>query len=165
MALLPDEPGVYVIILHLAQGRAISVGRLGNHSFSPGYYAYVGSALGPGGLAARIGRHIRTTKRPRWHIDALRRISAPLTVWCSPSQVKWEHVWAAAFEKMPGVHVPIRGFGASDCRCLSHLFLCPRHPSVRTFRKRLQTLCFTGRIIVVTDLRTKVLTNDSESDN
>ena len=35
----------------------VPIGKLGVLHMLPGIYVYVGSALGPGGLAARIERH------------------------------------------------------------------------------------------------------------
>ena len=40
-------------------------------TLTAGQYAYVGSAHGPGGLRARVGRHLRTEKSLQWHIDYL----------------------------------------------------------------------------------------------
>jgi Uri superfamily endonuclease len=68
-----DGKGVYVLILYLPYRRTIQIGRLGKFNFSDGYYAYVGSAFGPGGLAARLSHHLRRSHKPRWHIDYLRR--------------------------------------------------------------------------------------------
>jgi Uri superfamily endonuclease len=36
-----------------------------------GRYLYCGSAKGPGGLKARLSRHMRRGKSVRWHIDRL----------------------------------------------------------------------------------------------
>jgi hypothetical protein len=36
----------------------IRVGRLGNLRLQRGYYVYIGSALGPGGVHGRLGHHI-----------------------------------------------------------------------------------------------------------
>ncbi|HYA22015.1 MAG TPA: DUF123 domain-containing protein [Thermoproteota archaeon] len=40
-------------------------------AFHPGLYLYVGSARGPGGLRARVARHLRRDKVRKWHIDYL----------------------------------------------------------------------------------------------
>ena len=39
----------------------------------PGYYVYIGSGWGPGGLASRICRHLgcRPRRRLHWHIDRI----------------------------------------------------------------------------------------------
>ena len=70
---LPAAPGSYVLLITVAAPLTIHAGRLGAIALSPGTYAYTGSALGPGGLRARVGRHLRAEKRPHWHIDALTR--------------------------------------------------------------------------------------------
>ena len=70
--MLPDQPGTYVLILRVFRPASVRVGRLGRFHFPAGWYAYVGSARGPGGLAARISRHLRSPKPSRWHVDHLR---------------------------------------------------------------------------------------------
>lgn len=51
------------IVLHLAS-RTLRIGA--------GTYVYVGSACGPGGLAARLSRHLcGRRRRLHWHIDKL----------------------------------------------------------------------------------------------
>ena len=62
---LPSLPGTYVLLMRLSKRLDISVGTLGVLSAQAGYYVYVGSALGPGGLAARVGRHCRREKTHR----------------------------------------------------------------------------------------------------
>lgn len=87
----------------------------------PGRYLYVGSAFGPGGLAARVGRHWRADKPLRWHIDYLRQVAALQAVWFSTDGTRLEHRWAEALTGRPGIE-PIVGFGCSDCACPAHLF-------------------------------------------
>lgn len=50
--------GTYVLVIRLREPQEISVGRLGVFPFHHGYYVYIGSAFGPGGLKARIRRHL-----------------------------------------------------------------------------------------------------------
>jgi Uri superfamily endonuclease len=57
-----SSAGTYALVLAAQKQRTISVGKLGILDVRPGFYVYVGSALGPGGLAARIGRHARQDK-------------------------------------------------------------------------------------------------------
>ena len=45
--------GTYLLILHLSAAARIEAGRLGRADLPAGCYAYCGSAMGPGGLAAR----------------------------------------------------------------------------------------------------------------
>jgi len=116
------SPGTYALVLAAAKRKRISVGRFGTLDVRPGFYVYVGSALGPGGLAARIGRHARQEKTLRWHVDYLRAVTDLVEVWFSPGRRRRECSWAGRLARMPGARTPMRGFGASDCGCRSHLF-------------------------------------------
>jgi Uri superfamily endonuclease len=58
--------------------KRLSVGRLGEFDLVPGFYAYVGSAFGLGGLRARIGHHPESTAEPHWHIDYLLKVETPI---------------------------------------------------------------------------------------
>lgn len=118
---LPPTPGSYVLLLRLDAPRAVRAGRLGTFDLSPGMVAYTGSALGPGGLRARVGRHLRAEKRPHWHIDALTAAAPVIAVWAAESPARLECAWAAALIGLPGSAIPARGFGASDCACPAHL--------------------------------------------
>ncbi|NLX08061.1 MAG: GIY-YIG nuclease family protein [Chloroflexi bacterium] len=122
---LPHTPGTYILLLRLDQPLTVQVGRLGRFELAPGSYAYVGSAHGPGGLAARVTRHLRTAKRPHWHIDYLTARAPVIALWLDASPARLECVWAGALRQAPGVTVPIARFGASDCACPAHLFRVP----------------------------------------
>jgi Uri superfamily endonuclease len=119
---IPRSPGTYLLVLHLDTDRAIRVGRLGEFHFRAGYYVYVGSARGPGGLRARLERHARGGARRHWHVDYLRRWARPVEVWYAPGSEPWECLWQAALGAQTSLCQPIPGFGASDCRCPAHLF-------------------------------------------
>ena len=112
----------------------IAVGRLGDFVFPRGYYLYIGSALV--GLSQRIGRHLRRDKRLRWHIDYLLREAEVAEVWYLVGGERSECAWCRAAMDMPGARLPVRGFGASDCRCPSHLVYFPAPPSFVDFRER-----------------------------
>jgi len=128
---LPNLPGVYALQLHLAQPTRLVVGRLGAFQLRPGEYVYIGSAHGPGGLRARLGRHLQGNGTPHWHIDALRRASQVSFFLCQvhlPSDepatgIPLECRWSQALASFPGACIPIPGFGSSDCRhgCTAHL--------------------------------------------
>lgn len=111
--------GTYSLVLRCRQPQSISVGRLGDISFSTGYYVYVGSAFGPGGVRARVRRHARVNRTRHWHIDYVRPALSLEEVWFCHDRVRQEHRWAAAFAEAGEV---VNGFGCSDCRCPSHLF-------------------------------------------
>lgn len=68
---LPEDKGTYVLVLQVRGLRRMEVGRLGTFDIRPGFYAYVGSAHGAGGLRARIAHHIESIAAPHWHIDYL----------------------------------------------------------------------------------------------
>lgn len=141
---LPSAGGNYVLFLRVSKTVSIRVGRLGTHFFQPGIYAYVGSAFGPGGLRARMGRHLRSGPVRRWHIDHLRSCSKVAEVWWSRTPENLEHVWAAALLDLRGAAVPVKGFGSSDCHCPTHLVQLFALPTRAGFRRRLRSLGVKG---------------------
>ncbi len=119
----PPAPGTYALLIRVAEPIEITPGRLGTFQLDSGWYVYVGSALGPGGLAARVGRHLRPAgeKRPCWHIDYLTaQVSVSQVVWVVGDERR-ECQWARWLLALPGASAPIPGFGASDCDCPAHL--------------------------------------------
>ena len=122
--------GTYALVLWLERQKEITVGRLGTFAFPAGYYLYVGSALGPGGLRARLARHRRRDKILHWHIDYLLQQAQLVDVWSIASADRLECLWAQAAQHLPGSETPVPGFGSSDCRCPSHLIclgMTPNH--------------------------------------
>ena len=79
-------------------------------------------ARGPGGLRARLGRHWDGGERLHWHVDYLRRAAQPAAAAWVPGrsvvECRWAHRLASVGDLEPGP----AGFGASDCRCPTHLF-------------------------------------------
>jgi Uri superfamily endonuclease len=59
-----SRPGTYALLLSSASRATIAVGRLGDLLLQPGFYVYVGGALGSGGVRARSARHMRSAERP-----------------------------------------------------------------------------------------------------
>jgi Uri superfamily endonuclease len=112
-------PGTYILLLRLPRETTVQIGRLGSHRLETGYYAYTGSALS--GLEGRIGRHLRSGKAKRWHIDHLREVATVQAVWVLQGPERRECSLAAELLRMPGAHPGPRGFGSSDCRCRTHL--------------------------------------------
>lgn len=132
---ISDRPGTYALWLQLGGDREIAVGRLGRFPFAAGLYAYVGSALGPGGVAARVARHLRRCTSPHWHVDYLRAAARPVRVWWAAGERRQECAWAAALAQMPGATLPVAGFGASDCSCSTHLIRLPALPAASGFAR------------------------------
>jgi Uri superfamily endonuclease len=114
--------GTYALILACVRNSRIQIGRLGRMQLQCGYYVYLGSALGPGGLRARIAHHQKLTSRPHWHIDYLRAHTRFHSVWLNYDGRRHEHEWTGAIHNMKDALVPLPGFGASDCSCPSHLY-------------------------------------------
>ncbi|MCA1916943.1 GIY-YIG nuclease family protein [Methanospirillum hungatei] len=121
------DKGAYILILKNDECR-IQVGTRGERTFSGGWHAYVGSALGPGGFC-RVLRHFRLNceknKRPRWHIDSL--LLSPcfqvVRALCIHTE---ERIECHLARHMTGT--VIVGFGSSDCSCEGHLFYYSSDP-------------------------------------
>ncbi len=153
VAHIPAVPGSYALLLTLGQPLRVEVGQLGAVTFAPGRYVYFGSAMGPGGLRARIRRHVQPDKLPHWHIDYLTRQVPPVIVhWqlelpgfeCAggtlcpnntgdrpgPPQSKTDRLectWCRHVAQYAGVAAPVHRFGSTDCRagCPAHLLSLP----------------------------------------
>ena len=133
------QPGTYALVLACHQTGSVRIGQLGTLELQQGFYVYVGSAHGPGGVAARIEHHRRIATRTHWHMDYLRPACDLIGIWFSTDTASHEHAWADAVARLPGATVPMPGFGASDCACDTHLFWFTQPPPVREFRQRVKT--------------------------
>lgn len=132
--------GTYILVLNLESAEPIQIGRLGQFLFPAGWYLYVGSAMGPGGFAARVTRHQRrigADKRAHWHIDYLREKAGWGDTWVRASAERVECAWAVKLQSLPGAQVVVPGFGASDCSCRSHLVRVPVVPDEGWFAHEL----------------------------
>ncbi|MBK9123694.1 MAG: GIY-YIG nuclease family protein [Chloroflexi bacterium] len=131
---VPSAPGTYVLILCADTGTTLQIGRLGTFDVAAGWYAYVGSAFGSGGLRGRIRHHLAPVRRPHWHIDWFRTAAVVREVWYAQDAAS-EHGWASDLLGLPESFVPIPRFGASDCACVSHLIGFPRPVQVDMLRR------------------------------
>ena len=131
------RPGTYALIMRCSSEQKVEVGKLGRLHLRPGFYVYVGSAFGPGGLKARIAHHMKISEKPHWHMDYVRPALVPEEIWFTYDTKHREHQWAGALARIDGGTIPFSGFGASDCRCKSHLYLIRVKPSARRFRDKL----------------------------
>jgi len=125
------RPGTYALLLPSATDAVIRVGRLGDLRLQSGFYVYVGSALGSGGVRARLAHHMRPAERPHWHIDYLRPHTTLEQIWFTYDRKSPEHDWARCFAGMRGASMPLAGFGSSDCDCKTHLFFFERRSQTR----------------------------------
>ena len=122
-----SKRGIYTLIIFLPVERLVEVGRLGAFRFRRGYYLYTGSALGRGALSldGRVARHLKKSKRLRWHIDHLlsleeAQVKAVITV---ETEERMECEVNKYLKECMNAEVPVPGFGSSDCHggCGSHL--------------------------------------------
>ncbi|MEJ2374534.1 MAG: GIY-YIG nuclease family protein [Pseudolabrys sp.] len=115
---VPAAPGAYILAVELAEALTLALPGKPAATLGPGRYLYCGSARGPGGLRARLRRHMARGKAIRWHIDNLSETGTVLGTWVFPDESECE--LAGRLASLP---VPIAGFGSTDCRrCHSHLF-------------------------------------------
>ena len=130
------DPGTYALVIALEVGLRLRIGKLGIHNLPPGYYVYVGSALG--GLAGRLRRHLRSEKRLHWHIDYLLRQAAVAQIWYAIGPDRLECKWTVILRNLPGATPSIPRFGASDCLCSSHLTHFQVTPPFSLFKHSLE---------------------------
>ncbi len=118
---VPSTPGAYVMQIDLAEMVGVTLSGRTAIDLPAGRYLYCGSAHGPGGLKARLARHMRRGKSLRWHVDQLTEHGIVVGSWIFPGGDECELV--RRFSQLP---IPIRGFGSSDCTtCRSHLLHWP----------------------------------------
>lgn len=116
---LPREVGAYALLLRLRRPQSIATAKDATVLLGLGWYVYAGSAYGPGGIAARVARHFRASKRRHWHID---RLTEAAELWAFGVPGGRECALVSALLASGAFAVPLPGFGSSDCRrCPSHL--------------------------------------------
>ncbi len=144
--------GTYTVIFRNDADATVTVGALGTFDFPSGYYGYVGSAFGPGGVRARTDRHRRQhIARKKWNIDHMKPLFRAVEVWWTNDPIRRECSWSAALASTPGFDCPAAGFGSHDCRvnraggfslpdgrlCKAHLYRSLSPPDVLDFARRL----------------------------
>lgn len=123
--------GIYTLTIILSRELSLNVGKLGAKKFPKGYYTYTGSAIGKGdsSLKNRISRHLRKEKLKHWHIDyLLAHQNAKITaVIAAQTKNRLECAMNCHLKEKGEAKIPVRGFGASDCKenCKSHLLFFP----------------------------------------
>ena len=125
-----SETGSYVLILKCSQYKEIVVGKSGRMELEPGFYLYAGSAFGPGGISARVSRHLRTGKNLRWHIDFLREQTHVHAVLLEYSETRREEPWVRHMAECGRFKIPMAGFGSTDSRHRAHLFYTAGTPDL-----------------------------------
>ena len=130
--------GTYALVFHSSAPFQAVAGKLGLVFLSRGTWVYVGSAFGPGGLRSRLSHHLKPSHRPHWHIDYIKSDLRPVEIWTTTDPVKREHDWATLLSALDGASRPIEGFGATDCKCRSHLIHMTRPPGFYRFEKHVR---------------------------
>lgn len=117
---ISDAAGAYALLVRL--DRAVEIALPGTRPvrLEPGWFAYCGSARGPGGMRARLRRHMRRDKALHWHVDRLTIEAAGIVA--VPFAEGDECRLVAALLDGGDFEVAAAGFGSTDCRaCDSHL--------------------------------------------
>ena len=120
--LVVTKTGTYIVVLRSHQAKTIQIGKLAPFDIKKGYYLYIGSAFGSGGVIARLKHHAKVSKRPHWHLDYLRAETNFYAAYAEYSSKKEECNWASILAGMALSTEPLKGFGSSDCDCRTHLF-------------------------------------------
>ena len=95
-------PGLYQLRIHLKRPRTIRLGAL--------------------------GRHLRHRKQKHWHIDYLLAVADQVEAFVLPGETLTECELHARLRDGKAL---VSGFGASDCRCESHLAWFKKRPGIR----------------------------------
>ncbi|AAG19183.1 MULTISPECIES: DUF123 domain-containing protein [Halobacterium] len=120
------QPGTYTLLVALDDAPSITFGAAGTRSLDAGWYAYTGSAFGPGGLT-RVQRHRELAAGERdarhWHIDYL--LGHPAASVDAVYATTHDDVECATARLLADDATPVPGLGASDCTCETHLVFAP----------------------------------------
>lgn len=129
---IPGSPGKGLYLLLLELGHSIDLVIAGQRlALGPGLYVYIGSACGPGGLRARLSRHLcGRRRRLHWHIDKLIMAGlSPRLAIAIPGEklcrLKAEPYLALALSATRSFTPIGRGIGSSDDEIApTHLYKC-----------------------------------------
>ena len=130
---LYGDAGVYCLVLWLPRACSITLSRKGSCRLERGWYVYTGSAKR--NLLPRLMRHLRRRKTLHWHIDHLRAVASLRQIWIRPWTAGEECRTNTMVRRMPEAACPVKGFGASDCRCVAHLISFLSEPTPPDHRR------------------------------
>ncbi len=115
--------GTYLLFIKLTESVEIRI-RGKTHLLNEGYYIYIGSAFGVGGLSSRLHRHLRKIKKKHWHIDQI--TTSKFSEIIGIGVLLKQRVECELSKTIGDIKktVPITGFGNSGCKkkCISHFF-------------------------------------------
>ncbi|MCW9036051.1 MAG: GIY-YIG nuclease family protein [Rhodospirillales bacterium] len=116
--------GSYLLLIDLEKPLILPQKQFLKTPLESGRYLYAGSAYGPGGLRARVSRHIKKRKPKRWHIDYVTTKSAIKEALIVEDAKECDFI--SHLLEIEGIIVPLKGFGSSDCKkCPSHFLKIP----------------------------------------
>ncbi len=155
---IPESKGTYILVIEVVNDINIKIGCLGKRKLERGVYVYIGSARGPGGLKARIYRHLKLNKRIKWHIDYLTvnpkvRIKA---VFYLKSKDLLESIVANKLLSNNFFKGVIKGFGCTDRRNnYTHLYKLKNKSSIEELMKELvrvaRDICYEEQGFIIID--------------
>lgn len=121
---LPAAPGAYALLIRLPRRCPLPPRFGAGAGLAAGWYLYLGSARGGGGIRARCARHLAPAKTLRWHVDWLTtQPGATVRALAFPDGDECDLTTRAL---AAGARVAVAGLGASDCpRCPAHLLAVP----------------------------------------
>jgi Uri superfamily endonuclease len=153
---IPEIGGTYILIMNVVDDLYVKIGCLGRHELKKGIYIYVGSARGPGGLKARIYRHLKLNKKVRWHIDYLTvnpkvKIKA---IFYLESRALLETVIAKKLFNDDFFEGVVKGFGCTDKRSsYTHLYKLKSTSSIEELIRKLMRItedtCYEERGFII----------------
>jgi Uri superfamily endonuclease len=121
---LPAAAGAYLLVVDLLRPATLTLSGRAPVVLGEGRYLYAGSARGPGGIRARVGRHLKGAKTIRWHVDRLTNLAGVSAIIAYPGGD--ECALTDAARALTGAAIPAPGFGSSDCSaCPAHLIAIP----------------------------------------
>lgn len=119
-------PGTYTLLVELPTAAAVEFGARGEYALGSGWYAYTGSAFGPGGLQ-RVDRHrglaAGESEARHWHVDYL--LGHPESRLAAVYATERADVECGTARALNDAGRPLAGLGASDCDCTAHLAYAP----------------------------------------
>ncbi len=126
----PDEiaglvavAGAYALILDVADTLSLNRPRHACHALSAGWYIYAGSAHGPGGIRARLARHMLQDKPVHWHVDQVTTRKG-IRIWAASLPNRTECGLVSDLSASGRFVATHPGFGSSDCKqCAAHLLM------------------------------------------
>jgi len=134
---LPDERGVYLLVLRVDETFTAEIGQAGKRQFPPAFYFYLDTAQNSDGLRSRIGSHLERETPQGWHVDRLLEGARVLEVWHAAGDRRLEKRWSEMLRKSTRFRVVAPHFATSEFHRsrVTHLFRRKRPFRFERFRQ------------------------------